>query len=36
VIRRDRPACDYIRGWLHYCIEAYVHLSAARPEMFAR
>jgi uncharacterized protein len=19
VIRRGRPACDYIRGWLHYC-----------------
>lgn len=27
VIRRGRPACDYIRGWLHYCIEAYVRLS---------
>ena len=23
VIRRGRPACDYIRGWLHYCLEAY-------------
>lgn len=27
VIRRGRPACDYIRGWLHYCIEAYLRLS---------
>lgn len=36
VIHRDRPACDYIRGWLHYCIEAYVRLSAARPGMFGR
>jgi uncharacterized protein len=26
VIRRGRPACDYIRGWLHYCIEAYLRL----------
>jgi uncharacterized protein len=28
VIRRGRPACNYIRGWLHYCIEAYLRLSA--------
>lgn len=28
VIRRGRPACDYIRGWLHYCLEAYLRLSA--------
>jgi len=26
-IRRGRPACDYIRGWLHYCLEAYLRLS---------
>jgi len=31
VIRRGRPACDYIRGWLHYCLEAYLRLSA-RPD----
>jgi uncharacterized protein len=36
VIKRDRPACDYIRGWLHYCIEAYVRLSPAQPGMFGR
>jgi uncharacterized protein len=30
VIQRGRPACDYIRGWLHYCLEAYLRLSAAR------
>jgi len=30
VIRRGRPACDYIRGWLHYCLEAYLRLSAQR------
>jgi uncharacterized protein len=29
VIRRGRPSCDYIRGWLHYCLEAYLRLSAA-------
>jgi uncharacterized protein len=28
VIRRGRPACDYIRGWLHYCLEAYLRLSS--------
>ncbi|WP_421696455.1 radical SAM protein [Aestuariivirga sp.] len=28
VIRRGRPACDYIRGWLQYCIEAYLRLPA--------
>jgi uncharacterized protein len=27
VIHRGRPACDYIRGWLHYCLEAYLRLS---------
>jgi len=32
VIKRGRPACDYIRGWLQYCIEAYLRLpSAAGP-----
>jgi uncharacterized protein len=32
VIQRGRPACDYIRGWLHYCLEAYLRLSASRVE----
>ena len=27
VIRRGRPACDYIRGWLHYCLEAFLRLQ---------
>ena len=35
VIGRGRPACDYIRGWLHYCLEAYLRLSA-EPEMAGR
>lgn len=34
VIQRGRPACDYIRGWLHYCLEAYSRLSVARPDYF--
>lgn len=34
VISRGRPACDYIRGWLHYCLQAYVRLSSARPDYF--
>jgi uncharacterized protein len=34
VIRRGRPACDYIRGWLDYCLKAYVRLLASTPEYF--
>lgn len=33
-IHRGRPACDYIRGWLHYCLAAYGRLSCARPKLF--
>jgi uncharacterized protein len=29
VTKRGRPACDYIRGWLHYCLEAYLRLDQA-------
>jgi uncharacterized protein len=32
-IARERRACDYIRGWLHYCLGAYARLSAARPAL---
>jgi uncharacterized protein len=35
VIHRGRPACNYIRGWLHYCLQAYVRLSMQCPEWFA-
>ncbi|HJQ36794.1 MAG TPA: radical SAM protein [Thermoanaerobaculia bacterium] len=28
VIHRGRPACDFIRGWLHYCLETYAELGA--------
>lgn len=27
VIARGRPACDYIRGWLHYSLGAYLRLT---------
>ena len=33
-IGRGRPACDYIRGWLHYCLTAYLRLSNACPHWF--
>ena len=36
VIARGRPACDYIRGWLHWCLGAYGRLSTARPDWFGR
>jgi uncharacterized protein len=29
VVHRGRPACDYIRGWLEYCIGAYARLTRA-------
>jgi uncharacterized protein len=34
VIHRDRPACDYIRGWLQYCMTAYLRLCRQRPDWF--
>lgn len=34
VIRRGRPACDYIRGWLHHCLGMYVRLLERRPDWF--
>jgi len=35
VIHRGRPACDYIRGWLSYCLQAYVVLGERAPGLFA-
>jgi uncharacterized protein len=35
VIQRGRPACDYIRGWLDYCLKAYVRMRASAPGYFA-
>lgn len=34
VLQRGRPACDYIRGWLEYCLQAYIRLLEKRPEYF--
>ena len=34
VLARGRNACDYIRGWLHYCLAAYSRLSRARLDWF--
>jgi uncharacterized protein len=36
VARRGRVGCDYIRGWLEFCLAAYAELSSARPEYFAQ
>jgi uncharacterized protein len=35
VIRRGRPACDYIRGWLDYCLGAYIRILEKNPGFFA-
>jgi uncharacterized protein len=31
-IKRGRPACDYIRGWLTYCLALYTELLRAQPD----
>jgi uncharacterized protein len=36
VIHRGRSACDFIRGWLHYCLSAYVNVMEERPDFFVR
>lgn len=36
VTRRGRPGCDYIRGWIEFCIRAYAELSANLTTPFAR
>ncbi len=33
-IHRGRPACDYIRGWLHFCLQTYVSLLEKCPDYF--
>jgi uncharacterized protein len=32
VIHRGRPACDYIRGWLNYVLQAYIRILQVRPD----
>ena len=34
VIHRGRVSCDYIRGWLTYCLEAYTRLLVSAPGYF--
>jgi len=34
VLARGRAACDYIRGWLHYALQAYGRLSKLNPAGF--
>jgi uncharacterized protein len=34
VLHRGRPACHYIRGWLHYCLEAYARMLDQTPSYF--
>jgi uncharacterized protein len=34
VISRGRNACDYIRGWLSYCLAIYGRIKSARPDWF--
>lgn len=31
VLKRGRPACDYIRGWLDYCLSLYADLATHNP-----
>jgi uncharacterized protein len=31
-IKRGRPACDYIRGWLTYCLALYTELLQMQPD----
>ena len=33
VIKRGRPACGYIKGWLSYCLSLYADLSQFNPEV---
>jgi uncharacterized protein len=32
VLAHGRSACDYIRGWLHYTIQAYGRLARLAPD----
>jgi uncharacterized protein len=34
VSRRGRMGCDYIRGWLEFCLRAYVEVSSVYPDYF--
>lgn len=34
VEQRGRPGCDYIKGWLTFCLQTYATLSASHPDYF--
>jgi uncharacterized protein len=34
VLNRGRVACDFIRGWLHHALGAYVRIADRRPDLF--
>jgi uncharacterized protein len=34
VLNRGRVACDFIRGWLHHALGAYVRIAEQRPDLF--
>lgn len=34
-MKRGRPACDYIRGWLHYCLGVYADLRQSPRQLEA-
>ncbi|NER97482.1 MAG: radical SAM protein [Symploca sp. SIO1B1] len=36
VIKRGRPACDYIRGWLNYCLTIYTELLQNQPKTLGK
>jgi uncharacterized protein len=36
VAHRGRTACDYIRGWLDYCLGAYSRLAESKNDQFAQ
>ena len=35
-IKRGRPACDYIRGWLTYCLGLHTELTRAQPDLLKK
>jgi uncharacterized protein len=34
VSRRGRVSCEYIRGWLHFCLQSYIEVMETCPEYF--
>ena len=34
VLHTGRPACDFVRGWLHFALGAYARMMSERPDWF--